>query len=240
MTDPTLPILREVAQIPGLLKVIYGDLAKPGVEQVGKALGTVLGLGNTILWPLTILNERAKIALEKNLEKYRRQLDGKDKIVEVPPEVGVPVLERLAYVTDEELSDLYINLLVKASMADTVHFAHPSFVHLINNLSPDEAKLLKEFRTRNSVPFVAAEALAKDSPESLGAVSATIADCLTGLESRIPLSFEQNMVAYFSNFEGLGIMAIRRGIVIANPSLYEDLQKFYSHACQVAFEQMGV
>ena len=93
MTDPTLPILREATQIPGLLKDIYGDLAKPGVEQVGKALGTVLGLGNTILWPLTMLNERARIALEKNLEKYRRQLDGKDKIVEVSPEVGVPVLE---------------------------------------------------------------------------------------------------------------------------------------------------
>ena len=115
-------------------------------------------------------------------------------------------------------------------MTDTVHFAHPSFVQLINNLSPDEAKLLKEFRTTNSVPFVAADALAKDSPEGLGPVSATIADCLTGLESKIGLSFEQNMVAYFSNFEGLGLMAIQRGIIIANPLLYEDLQKFYSHA----------
>ena len=33
-----LPILKEASQVPGLFKEIYGDLAKPGVSQVGKAL----------------------------------------------------------------------------------------------------------------------------------------------------------------------------------------------------------
>jgi hypothetical protein len=32
-----------------LLKEIYTDLAKPGVSQVGLAIGTILGLGNTAL-----------------------------------------------------------------------------------------------------------------------------------------------------------------------------------------------
>ena len=51
-----------------LLKEIYGDLLKPGVSQVGKAIGTLIGLGNTILWPLLLLNESARIAIDKNLE----------------------------------------------------------------------------------------------------------------------------------------------------------------------------
>jgi hypothetical protein len=90
MSNELFPVLKEVAQVPGLLKEIYGDLAKPGVAQVGKALGNVVGLGNTILWPIALLNERAKIALEKNLEKYRAQLEHvpQDGVVEVPPEVG--------------------------------------------------------------------------------------------------------------------------------------------------------
>jgi len=53
-------LINEVIQTPGLLKEIYGDLAKPGVSQVGKALSTVVGLGNTILWPVALLNERQK------------------------------------------------------------------------------------------------------------------------------------------------------------------------------------
>ena len=66
-----LPILTEAAQIPGLLKEIYGDLAKPGVTQVGKALSTIIGLGNTLLWPIQILNERAKLTLADNLNKIQ-------------------------------------------------------------------------------------------------------------------------------------------------------------------------
>lgn len=115
MPDSMLPILKEASQTPGLLKQLYGDLARPGVAQVGKALSTVLGLGNTILWPLSLLNEKAKIALEHNLEKYRKQLEGvpEEKIIPVSPEVGVPVSEKLSYISDNELSDLYTNLLAK-------------------------------------------------------------------------------------------------------------------------------
>ena len=54
-----MELIKEITQIPGLLKEVYGDLAKPGVEQVGKALGTVIGLGNTILWPIALANEKA-------------------------------------------------------------------------------------------------------------------------------------------------------------------------------------
>jgi hypothetical protein len=105
----------------GLIKEIYGDLVKPGVTQVGKAVETILGLGNTILWPLQMLNGRAKIALENNFEKYREQLKDVSEadIISVRPEVGVPILEKLAYVTDDEISQLYINLLAKASSAQT-------------------------------------------------------------------------------------------------------------------------
>lgn len=50
-----------------LIKEIYGDLAKPGVQNVGTALAAVLGLGVTLMWPIMWANERAKIALEDNL-----------------------------------------------------------------------------------------------------------------------------------------------------------------------------
>src|SRR3990172_1019024 len=160
-----LAILKEIAQAPGLLKELYGDLAKPGVSQVGKALGSVLGLGNTILWPITLMNEKANIALKRNLEKYREQIKEvpEDELTEVPPEIGVPITEKLSYVTNEELSNLYVNLLAKASTFKTAESAHPSFVNIINNLSPDEALLLEQFRDTDALPYVEARLVKKDN-----------------------------------------------------------------------------
>jgi len=233
MTNDILPILKEAAQTPGLLKQIYKDLAKPGVAQVGKALSTVLGLGNTLLWPLALLNERAKLALEHNLNQYRDQLDGiaEDKIVPVQPEIGVPVAEKLAYVTNEHLSDLYINLLAKASTKDTVDQAHPSFVNIIGALSPDEAILLQEFKHRVSLGFVTVRWYKKGTSEWR-----QVADLLTGLELQSKVHFSNNLFAYFSNFHGLGIVEIRRDIQVVPHSFYEDLEKIY----RPAFEKQSI
>jgi len=224
-----VPVLKEVAQIPGLLKEVYGDLAKPGVSQVGKALSTVLGLGNTILWPLALLNEKAKMALDKNLENYRQQLEStpEDKIIEVAPEIGVPIAEKISYVTDEELSNLYINLLAKASTSDTSMSAHPSFVTIINNLCPDEALLLKEMRNNSGHPYLTARLV-----EISNGQWRLVGDLLTGLEDKVKLSFPNNTVAYLSNFEGLGLIQIRRDLTIAKEELYKDLESKYRPSCE--------
>lgn len=156
MSKELVELGKEALKLPALLPEIYGDLLKPGVKQVGRALETVVGLGNTILWPIAWANERSRIALERNLEKYREEIKHlpEEKVVSVTPEIGVPIAEKLSYVTNEELSDLYVNLLAKASCVDTARFAHPSFVNVINNLSPDEAVLLKEIHQQGVLGFL--------------------------------------------------------------------------------------
>ncbi len=160
MTAEWLPALAKAASAEGLLTQIYGDLMKPGVAQAGKALSTVLGLGNTMLWPIQLLNERTRMALEANLERYRQKVAQipEEKIAPVPPEVGVPIAEKLSYVTDPDLRELYTNLLAKASSTETRSQAHPSFVNVLNNLSPDEAQLVRQFQKQGgAVPFVTAK-----------------------------------------------------------------------------------
>lgn len=73
MTNGWLQVAQEGLKVPGLLIEIYGDIARPGVRQVGKALETVIGLGNTILWPIALANEHSRMALENNLERYRKK-----------------------------------------------------------------------------------------------------------------------------------------------------------------------
>lgn len=216
-----MELIKELAQVPGLLKEVYGDLAKPGVEQAGKALGTVIGLGNTILWPVALANARARIALESNLEKYRKRIEGtpKEEITEVVPEIGVPIGEKIAYVTNEQLSDMYVELLAKASTASSASLAHPSFVNVINNLSPDEAVLLKTLRTTSALPFV------ETRLHQNGKNEWTTLDHLYSPLSKVSgISFPNNVVAYVSNFEGLGIIQVRSDIRMAGDGIYEPLQ----------------
>ena len=44
----------------------------------------------------------------------------------------------------EELRNMYANLLAASMLKDEKENAHPSFVEIIKQLSPDEAKLLKK------------------------------------------------------------------------------------------------
>lgn len=122
----------------------YSDLASPSVQQVGKALGTVFGLLNRPLTSLEYGNARRERVLAQNLIRLDSKIAAiaADSVVEIPPEVGVPIVEKLFYVSDDELVNLYTNLLKCAATDELSRFAHPSFVNVVLNLSPDEAKLL--------------------------------------------------------------------------------------------------
>jgi hypothetical protein len=230
MSDQWLEFAKEAMKLPGLLPETYSDLLKPGVKQVGQALETAVGLCNTFLSPITWANERTRIALKRNLDKYRSEIEHlpEEKISDVPPEVGIPIMEKFVYVTDEELSNLYVNLLAKASCFDTAQYAHPSFVNIINSLSPDEAALLKEMHRQGALAFLTATTSFTEAL-SYGKVSGVrfLDDLLTGVEARIQLSFPKNINAYFSNFEGLGLIKIRRDLQIIQEGSYESLETFY-------------
>lgn len=216
-----MDLIKEIAQSPAILKELYGDLAKPGVQQAGKALATVIGLGNTILWPIALLNEKTRIALENNLEKYRKKMEkvSSDDTCEVPPEIGVPIAEKLLYVTNEEISDMYTELLANASQVQNSNVAHPSFVNVIANISPDEAILLRSIRNMPGIPFIEVRLKSRDKNEW-----ATLEAMKPGLSCLLELRYPKNIHAYLSNLEGLGVLQTRTDIFMVGENIYEPLE----------------
>ena len=200
-----LPALAKAANDPGLIKEIYGDLAKPGVAQVGKALSTVIGLGNTCLWPIQLLNERARIALDANLESFRKRLAKipEEKIVPASPELGVPIAEKISYVTDNDIRELYLNLLAKACNSDTIGLAHPSFLNIINSISPDEAMLLRQLSQNTVTPYVGMKYSNPNSQHFHQVVEVHIKT-----DEQAKLTYPWNLPAYISNLEGLGLLDV--------------------------------
>jgi hypothetical protein len=205
----------------GLLKEVYGDLAKPGITQVGLALETILGLGNTVMLPIQLLNAKGKYTIENNFNRYRKKLENKEvcEVVGVVPEIGVPIVEKLAYVTNEQLVELYTELLAKASIKSQNKFAHPNFVNIIASLSPDEALLIRALKGKESLPFID-----KTLKNSSGGYQ-IIEPLITGLDSTDGIVYPTNTKAYLSNLEALGLLKVRRDIWSTDNLVYEQLSQ---------------
>lgn len=213
-----------------LLKEIYGDLAKPGVAQVGIALATVIGLLNTCLSPIKFLNEKTELNRQNNLKQLAKRFSEipPEKIVEAPPEIAVPITEKLIYVSNDELRNLYIELLAKASTIDLNEFAHPSFINLINSLSPDEALLLKYFKENPSIspPYFFETHIRKS--EAFAHYLLDDKRRQTGFpytpEKIVGLQFPNNLSGYLENFEGLGIIYMTESNS-AQINMFKDIEQ---------------
>src|SRR5690606_20435116 len=95
------------------IKELYKDLFKPGMKKAGEVLETVLDGANLILLPLKLLNSKSRIYFQKNLNTYSDKLN---KITElnptkVPQYVGLPIIDKLTYLDQNELAEAFINLL---------------------------------------------------------------------------------------------------------------------------------
>jgi len=222
MIDPTtLPAIFTEAGKQGVLKEIYGDLLKPGVRQVGSAIEAVLGLGNTILWPLHLLNQRARLNLQASLESYREKMAKVpiEQVVAPPPELAVPIAEKFPYLENEDIRELFTSLLTMASSSGTNHSAHPSFTNVINNLCPDEAQLLRNFVGTRAIPFVYVRYVNARQDRFT-----QICDIHIRTKHGIRLTFKENLSAYISNLEGLGILKLDRSTSTLDEDQYLVLE----------------
>ncbi len=204
-----------------LLKEIYGDLAKPGVAQVGIALATVIGLLNTCLSPIKFLNEKTELNRQNNLKQLAKRFSEipTENIVEAPPEIAVPIAEKLAYVSNEDIRNMYIELLAKASSINLNEKAHPSFVNIINNLSPDEAKLISYLKEIGGIPFV--NIMRKSIDHTVLHI-----DPLVCLIPELQLTFTNNLKAYLSNLEAAGLIIIDSNVWATNDGAYEAHKEY--------------
>lgn len=214
-------------------KELYEDLFGPGMKKAGEALETVLDGANLVLLPLKLINQRSRVYLKKNLEEYNKKINHSKElnVGRVPEYVGLPIIDKLVYLDQNALSELFINLLTKASFDETLKLAHPTFLSILNKLSSDEAKLLFALKEKTSIPFIdlyfiktsnkltkpvstdesgtksrkeLKEIIAYQEQESRK-ISIKAAWNLTGLEKTEGLDFPKNIDVYIENltFNGL-------------------------------------
>jgi hypothetical protein len=215
-----------VKQTPKILTTIYGDLAQPSVKKVGFALETVFEFSTSFLLPVKLLNEKFKLNFEKRLNEYKNKLEStpEEELCEVNPQIGTPLIEKLSYTTNDEIADLFTNLLDKASSTKTVNQAHPSFVQLIERLSVDEARIIKFLLNRDFIPCISIRAHIKG-----GKGFHNVINNGTMLQFHINLLFPQNIKTYIDNMVSMGVLDISHGLHLIDENIYKPIFEKYEY-----------
>jgi len=213
-----------VKATPNILGQVYGDLAQPSVKAVGNALGTVFEFSTSFLLPVKLLNEKFKLNFTKRLNEYKEKLEQipEEKQCEVHPQIGTPIIEKLSYTTNDEIADMFTTLLANASNVDMVNTAHPSFVNMIERMSPDEARLLKYLQGKSEIQYCNFYGNVLK-----GEGFHTIFDHATLLDKDVDLQYPKNLSSYLSNFISLGILIDMSGQYKIDKTIYNQIREKY-------------
>lgn len=200
----------------------YSDI-RPIVQPVSKCIGAVLDFIST---PVCFLSEKSKINFEKRLEEYKAKMaEVRDENkCEVHPEIGVPIMQVLHYTTNDEIADMFTNLLTTASVDTTAGNAHPAFIEYIKQMSPDEARIVKYLKNKSSIPHLTIRVYFKEEDKGF----------ITPLENAVSLCddvamiYPQNVGVYLSNLLSLGIIEDSGTMHLVDNSLYDKIIE-YNH-----------
>lgn len=129
--------------------------AMPELAKGATALGAAIpftAIAKRMLGPAA--DEIAEMWRDKvRLYRYRSQLACVQKAVRmaegagfqpgpVPPKILFPLLEGVSYEEDEDMHTMWAALLTNSTNPQTAEKVRPSFIAILKELAPDEAKLL--------------------------------------------------------------------------------------------------
>lgn len=214
-----LDLTTEVAK--GIAKEAYKDGGKPVVKPTGELVGLVPRAIKAALSPLEkwILQREYNVAETKKLLEEKLQNTPPELIESPEPHIAVPAMQYISYCMDnEELREMYANLLANSMNKVVKNGVHPGFVEIIKQLSPDEAKILKYLAQNKTVPTITLR-YNNEKGEGFEVVKnfSNIGE-LSNCDN--PLAINQ----YFDNLIRLGLLRKSTLSSLSEKSLYEPLK----------------
>jgi hypothetical protein len=216
-----------VDAVTGLVKSvpIYDDVVQPAAREVGVALKTVAKTIHIVMAPLTALvwgYERMSEWLTEALAK---------RLAAVPPEglqtpniaVAGPALEALRFAASEpSLRELYANLLATAIAKETASKAHPAFVEILKQLSPDEATLFKRLAEQGTTATPSIDLWADDaSRPGAGSLVFRHFNVTTFEVCKSPSDGD----SYIDNLSRLGLLDVPRHFTLTDVEAYKPVEE---------------
>lgn len=202
---------------------IYQDAVQPAAKEAGKSLHLVVRAVNAALTPV----EGLVWGVERIRDFVRERVAA--KLGNVPPEdvqppkphIAVPAIEALRYTGEEpDLADLYANLLATSMDKATAYRAHPGFVDMIKNMSPDEARIMRYLVLHGDQALINIKQIVNDQ----GHFRMTHRHIsLLGLKAQC--AYPPLTANYLDNLVRLGLIEIPDRFLI-NEDLYREIEEY--------------
>lgn len=210
-------------QTKGVAVEVYKDVASPIVKPIGEILGFLPRTLKLALsgWEKWLINGEESLKLTAEAIKEKVKKIPEDKLVEPEPYVAIPAIQQISYCQNsEELRNLYANLLTASMNTDKKWQVHPSYIDIIKQLNPDEARYLKELP-----PMVVPIYPIIDVEFSLGTNGGhPIISNFTDYKLDV-LEHPGNICAYIDNLVRLNLIEIPFGQKLNDPAKYRALEK---------------
>lgn len=217
-----------VDAVTGVAKAVpvYQDVLQPAAQELGKALQTVAKTVHVALAPVSALvwgYDQIKDFVSTKVADRLKNVPP-ENIVTPKPNIAGPALESLRYTGHEpSLSDLYANLLAASMDKATASEAHPAFVEIIRQLTPDEARLVGLFVLPIAFPLLNVRWEYKNpTEEKTGGMDILINFSLLGAQAG--LEFPDLAPTYLDNICRLGLAEIPAIFEYTSKGLYDPLE----------------
>ncbi|ANF09060.1 DUF4393 domain-containing protein [Klebsiella pneumoniae] len=213
---------------------IYQDALQPAAQEVGKALGTVAKLVNVALAPVSALvwgyDQIREFTATKVAEKLKDVPP--EKIITPSPNVAGPAIEALRYTGHEEsLSEMYASLLATAMNRDTIQKAHPAFVDIIKQLTPDEARIVRGFSAVESInPLISIKATSTPNKKITDGYKIVLRN-FSLIGEHAGCEHIQLVSAYLDNLIRMGLCQIPEGLIYTDDEWYMPLINHKTVVC---------
>lgn len=143
-----------------------------------------------------------------------------ENIVAPKARIAVPVLQNASITEEQEIRDMYANLLASSMNKVVQDGIHPGFVDIIRQLAPDEAKILQYMSTHKTIPTITLRYVYENN--SGIAVIKNFSDIgeKCGCEKSLSIN------TYFNNLERLGVIKdVDNWRSLTDKNLYEPLKQ---------------
>ncbi|MGY6037925.1 DUF4393 domain-containing protein [Aeromonas sp. AE23HZ002T15] len=205
---------------------VYQDVVQPAAKEIGAALKTVAKTIHIALAPVSVLvwgYDQLKEFLSTRVAEKLKDVPP-ECIVTPKPNVAGPTLEALRYTGHEEsLRDMYANLLAASMDSRTAQGAHPAFVEIIKQLTPDEARILKLFFPVRALPLISAQkAYRAPTATKNGSIELLKDFSLLGWEAGC--EHPEQTPTYLNNLCRLGLAEIPVMYEYTTPGVYDALE----------------
>lgn len=201
------------------------------VDEAMSPIAQSIGQSVANLWNLAFASH---IDLWLKKQEYRHQLNYQDyvnrtskklndipinKLIEPPLNIIGPAIEASKYYIDSEyLREFFANLIAASMNNDKIKDVHPSYVEIIKQISPDEAKLLKYIAGENHALYNV-HSKQPDGSYHIVMRNFSVIAFHAGCESPLDIA------TYLDNLSRLGLIQLDSSKHINNTDLYTEIEE---------------